>query len=128
MIDDKILKLDVTDVKNLSFKYGYDDRKYYCGNYSFQRIYSSVAKRMKQLGMEFPLNPACFKHDMLYGAKPTLSEKITIDYVFYKDMMKILNEYSGEADLKWLKVRATAFYFIVVLFTPLYLFQKKVKR
>jgi hypothetical protein len=128
MIDDKILNLDVTDVKTLGYKHGYDADKYYCGNYSFQRIYSSVAKHMKKLGMDFPLNPACFKHDKLYSAKPTLSEKIKIDYTFYKDMMLILDSYNGDGSVKWLKRRATLYYFIVVLFTPLYIFQKKVKR
>jgi hypothetical protein len=127
MIDDRIYNLDVLDTKTLAFRWGYNPNEYYCGNYSFQKYYSSIMRVLKKLGMDFPFNPACFKHDKLYSARPTLVEKIKIDYMFFKDMMKILNNYQGVADLKWLKMRMIAYYFIVVLFTPLYIFQGKVK-
>ena len=77
-------------------------------------------------GIEFPFNQACFKHDRLYREIPTLREKLRIDYVFYKDMMKLIEPYKGQSIYSKLTFRAKLFYIIVTLMTPVYVKQKKI--
>jgi hypothetical protein len=121
---DKILKWDVTDKKFL-VRQGFNYQKYYCGNYSCQKLYTWLRNQFKLLGVKFPFNPACFKHDRAYGTKPSMWQKIHIDKVFYNDMIILLNK--NDSNYKKLLLRARFFYFMVCLLTPLYIFQGKIK-
>ena len=127
----KLIDFDVTDKRELQ-KHGYNPSIYYCGNYSFQKQWTTFRDYLKnELGVEFPYNPACFKHDKLYATHPTLLQKLKIDWVFYNDMIKLLNVNTDKRlnhHYKMLKARARLFYFLVTVMTPIYIKQNKIKK
>lgn len=128
----KIIKLDIGNRRQLN-KLGYDSKNYYCGNYSMQKYYSYIYNKLQKLGVKSALNRGCFIHDVNYGKKPTIKEKIKIDNQFYLDMQKcILFEYrKNNIKFKhalYLRGVSLLFYSIVILCTPLYLKQKKIKK
>ena len=122
------------DVKNISFlqSQGFDYMKYYCGNYSHQKLFTKFRNYLNKYGIPFPFNEACFKHDALYSCKPGIMAKSKIDYMFLKDMIRLLSHKSKKDSKinqfkKRLLVRAVLFYIVVTLGTPIYIIQKKIK-
>jgi len=130
-------KIDVLNYKQL-LKLGYDTKTYYCGYHKFEKIATQTRDKLKEHGIKFPFNPACFKHDILYrqifvvskwNLVKRLQRKFIVDLIFLSDMFKILNskDYSP-IQHKVLRNRAILFYFIVtfgVIFYILYLFFQK---
>jgi hypothetical protein len=128
----EIIRTNINDRKSLN-KLGYDSNIYYCGNYSMQKYYSYIYRKLQSLGVNFALNRACFIHDMNYNKKPTLKEKAKIDFNFFLDMIKcIWFEYKAKninaKHAYYLIPVACLFYLIVVLATPFYIKQGKVKK
>lgn len=117
----KILELDVLDKKQLS-SLGYNPKVYYCGNHFLQKSWTQIRDFLEAEGVKFPFNPACFKHDHAYGTKPSLWNKFKIDWVFHKDMMKILDTLDVSKELRLrLKIRARIYFTIVLILTPVYI-------
>jgi hypothetical protein len=127
----EIIRTDINNRAALN-KLGYNSNLYYCGNYSMQKYYSYIYRKLQALGVNFALNRACFKHDKNYALKPTISEKMKIDWIFFKDMLKsIWFEYKAKnisaKHAYYLIPVACLFYIIVIICTPFYVRSKKVK-
>lgn len=123
--------VDINNRKELN-KLGYNSNIYYCGNYSMEKYYSLLYNYLKKKGVKFPLNRACFLHDLEYSKKPNLKQKISIDFRFYKNMQKcIIYEYQNNnlnlCSAFLSRFMAMVFYFIVIICTPLYVLQGKIK-
>lgn len=117
----EILELDVLNTKELK-EWGYDPKIYYCGNHYLQNFWTKVRDFLEAEGVKFPFNPACFKHDHAYGTKPSLWKKFKIDWIFHKDMMKILETLDVTPELRFrLKMRARIYFCIVLILTPVYM-------
>ena len=82
--------VDVLNDRKLK-KLGYNPKQYYCGNYGFQKYYTKLRNNLEKLGIPFPFNKACFLHDLAYSNKPTIWQKVKIDFKFLLDMITILN-------------------------------------
>lgn len=124
-----LTKLDVMDRHALK-RFGFDPTVYYAGNWSLQSFWTKVRDTLRDsIGLDFPYNEAAFKHDLLYSKKPTITETLEINKVFYNDMMKLLDErYSVDSDVyPGLQVRAKLFYWFVNIAMPFYIFQKKIQ-
>lgn len=140
-----ILKLDVTQQNNFT-PLGYDPKKYYCGNWGWMDFYTLVRKYLNKIGVCFPFNTACFKHDVSYYEIQkearfwkALFMKIKADYVFLKDMFKLINHFEKKQKnplqeinvlnkKKNLKIRAVIYFAIVtVVITPFWAIHRKLK-
>lgn len=125
-------KLDVLDVKTLK-EFNYDDDIYYCGNKSLQKYWTYIYNKAKKLGVPFPFNPACFKHDILYdeiyindklSVLGKIKEKFIDDKTFYNDMKRIIENLDCSFDIKKILLRrATLYYSLVIIMTPIYAIQ-----
>ena len=110
------MDIDVTNKQQLR-TLGYKERIYYCGS-GCQRLRNWLRESVQKIGIPFPFNPACFKHDYAYSKGfDSLAHKFSIDYEFYADMCKLIP--TGKYE-KRLKRRALVFYVLVLLATPFY--------
>lgn len=124
--------MDVLNKKQLKSA-GYDPKKYYCGNYSFQKYWTKFRDALKKEGIRFPYNEACFIHDRAYSKKPNRREKLAIDYKFFTDMITLLNTKAKtsakvRSRYKRLYARAVIYYILVLAMTSIYIKQGKIKK
>jgi len=127
VLDKKLLKLDVTNKTQLK-KYGFDKSQYYCGMYIHQKFLSKIKNYLEKLGVVFPFNEACFKHDLNYSCELNIFEKTVVDAIFLLDMVTLLEKSKLPKDIKEkLKKRILRYYFIVSLFTPIYILMGIIK-
>ena len=129
--------MDVIKTKKLK-KFGYTTNIYYCGNAGFQKYWTKLEKYFEEHGVMFPFNPACFIHDHSCSQDPNFFKRLKVDFIFLKDMIKILNykaKLSKRVQEKYysLLFRALFFYGLVTLLTCflpiknlfLYIFKKR---
>ena len=127
----KYIKLDVLNHKQL-LEHGYTETNYYCGLSKFQKFATNLMSILKSRRVKFPLNPACFVHDINYNEifitqkwnlPKRLAVKIYVDFIFLLDMFKILNSKNYKpVTYNLLKSRAILFYLLVTFGTIFYLF------
>lgn len=134
---EEYLKVDVLNGKELR-ALGYNPMIYYCGNHRTEHWYTKLRDKLnKYFNVPFPYNPACFKHDVLYGELfinqnlgfwQTIKWKFIIDWRFYEDMDKLIQTYVTTRWHSHLRLRKRVYLAIVILFTPLYVIGSKVKK
>jgi hypothetical protein len=134
---EKYKKVNVLDAQQLR-DLGYNPMVYYCGNHRMEHWYTKVRDKLdKYFKIPFPYNPACFKHDVLYGELfvnsdfgfwKTLKEKIEIDFIFYADMDDLIQAYTSSRWHSHLRARQRVYLSIVILFTPVYIIGAKLQK
>ena len=124
----KIIKLNVLDEKLLKDEYGYDPKNYYVGPWAFMNFLTKLRNILRKRGVKFPFNTCAFKHDMLYNIGGSVWWKMRVDFVFFCDMIKVIN---ARKDLEPIRnkliLRALIFYLVVLLATPIYIWKKNWK-
>ena len=124
------IKIDVLNHKQL-LELGYTEKKYYCGLSKYQKFATELRDILKKRRIKFPFNPACFKHDILYGEifitskwnlPKRLAVKVFVDIIFLKDMIRILKSKKYKPlTYRILRNRAILYYLLVTFGTVFYL-------